>query len=150
MNKKWNQVRNYYINKAGKKDEEELIDVAQHLREAFGDYIKIQREWYIIWSPNGEFLRVQQHLPVGCKYRHPDIMIFEKLEGNRMGKLLCCIEIDGSVHDTIAYSETQKRNIEYECAKVPLLVCTKSKAGTNIYADTYNYVRDILENAKQI
>lgn len=150
MNKKWNQARAYHIKMAGKKDEEELIDVAQHLREAFGDHIKVQREWFIAWSPTGEFLYAQQNIPIGCKYRHPDIMVFEKLEGNRMGKLLCCIEIDGSVHDTRAFSETQKRNAEYEKAKVPLFVCTKSKEGTNIYADTYNYVRDILENAKQI
>lgn len=133
---------------AGKSDEEELIDLGQHLREAF-DTIKVQREWYIVWAPDGSFLRVQEQLPVGCKFRHPDIMVFEKLEGNRIGKLLCCIEVDGAVHD-VKILETDKRNAEYAKAKIPLLVCTKSKSGTNIYADTYNYVRDILENARKV
>src|SRR5690242_28870 len=141
--KKWNQLRQQQIKEAGAPDFVELVELGQLIRENFPN-VKVQREWYIIFAPDGSYLRVQEQMPRGCKYRHPDIMVFEKLEGNRMGRLICCIEVDGSVHDGKALSETIKRNEEYAEAKVPLCVITKSLSERNIFDQALTYIRDIL------
>lgn len=141
--KKWNQIRQARIKEAGQPDFKELVELGQLIREQFPN-VKVQREWYIVFGYDGSYLRVQEQMPKACKYRHPDLMVFEKLEGNRMGKLLCCVEVDGSVHDFKSLSNTNKRNAEYEAAKIPLCVITKSLSERNIYDQALTFIRDIL------
>ena len=102
-----------------KADTVRLVKIAQSIRKSFPN-VKVQREWYICFDPEGKFLRVQETQPFNCDYKWPDILIFEKLENNKQGKLLCVIEIDGGKHFE-KMLKTERRNDYYKDSNIILL-----------------------------
>lgn len=134
---------------AYKNDTTKLVKIAQYIRKKFPN-VKVQREWYVCLDPEGKFLRVQDSKPIDCYFRNPDILIFELLPGNKQGKLLCVIEIDGSVHD-FKVSRTELRNEQYAIAKIPLIVMNEADLdyqGKNPYKEIHKQLLTTLQNIK--
>ena len=155
MTRKFNQVKARRIKNAGQKDEKENMDLANLLRTL--PNIKVHREWFILFDTEGRFIRVQEHEPTGdelsmvsprLKYRHPDFMIFRKLDRNRRGKLLCCMENDGQIH-RIKAADTIERNEQYATAKIPLLVINKERVQISVFDHAYNMLKLFLEGLNE-
>lgn len=151
-NKKFNQKKNRTIKSLGQTDEQENVELAQMLRNLY-PHLKITRESFILFMPDGKFLRTQKHEPTkeerdaiapGIQYRHPDFMIFEKLTGNKKGKLLCCMENDGSIH-RIKWAGTEERNKQYDTAEVPLLVINKERMTVSAFDEANRLLGEFLK-----
>lgn len=130
--------------KAYKNDTKDLVSLGQFLRDVFGKKLRVEREWFIIYDNNDKFLGVSKTVPVGNTHRikTPDLMLFNGK------KLICCIELDGSVHDTIGVGDTLARNELYERLGIPLIVLTKSEMGISMYDDCYGKVEPYIMREK--
>lgn len=111
-------------------DRKELIDISNFLRSMFPQ-IKVKIERYIFFNADGSFNRTGRVVQSGegLKVRNPDITIYKDK------KILCCVEIDGSVHD-VYVEKTDKRNEDYKNAGIDLIVANKSEIaydGKNIF-----------------
>lgn len=152
MSKKGNQAKNRAIKSHGQTDEKENVELAQMLRNLYPQ-VKIIRESFILFTPDGKFFRTQEHEPTqeernivspAITYRHPDIMIFERLEGNKKGRLLCCMENDGSIH-RIKWADTEERNRQYKDAGITLLIITKERAEISVFDEANRLLGEFLK-----
>jgi len=105
-----------------KNDDLKLVEACQFIRENFPRF-RVEREWFVFWNHDGTLNRVSPVVSENNmrKYRHPDIMVFDK----GTGRLLFAIEIDGSIHDS-KVEDTAARNLEYEIAGIPLEVINEA------------------------
>ena len=113
-----------------KDDRPELIDIANFIRSMFPQ-VKVKIELFAFFNEDGTFDRFSKKVMNGNtqRYRHPDLTLFVNK------KFLCCVEIDGRVHD-VKIDDTDKRNKEYADAGVDLLVVNKAEVklnNTNIF-----------------
>ena len=106
---------------AYKNDYPELVDTANFIRSLFPQ-VKVKIEHYVIFNAEGKFDRLVKGIYQGCteKFRNPDLMLFVNK------KFLCCIEIDGSVHDVMV-DKTDRRNDDYKTAGIDLVVINKEE-----------------------
>ncbi len=111
-------------------DRGELIDIANFIRSAFPG-IKVRIEHFIFFDEDGKFERVGKvvHEGITQKFRNPDLML------HKDGNLLCCVEIDGGVHDYYV-EKTERRNDDYKNASIDLVVANKEEirlAKSNVF-----------------
>ena len=106
---------------AYKNDYDELVDIANFIRARFKT-IKVKIEANLLFKDNGKPDRFEFGLQEGNtqKWRNPDLSLFVNK------KFLCCIEIDGAIHD-INVEKTDKRNADYKKAKVDLIIVNKEE-----------------------
>ena len=137
MSKRNNQAKQKF---GYKNDTEDLVELGQFLRESLN--VRIEREWCVFYDRNETFLGVGKNMPEGriCRFKTPDLMVFNK----KNNKLICCVELDGSVHD-LHLGDTMDRNELYENLGIPLVVITKSTMGVSMFDDAYNKVQPLVE-----
>lgn len=140
MSKKNNQTKR---SKSYKNDTEDLVSLGQFLRDSFGKNLRVEREWCIFYKDD-KVIKIAQNVYNDHKYRFktPDLMLFNK------NKLICCVELDGSVHDTIAFGNTLERNALYERLNIPLIVLSKSTMSISMYDDCYGKVEPYILREK--
>lgn len=136
MSKRNNQAKQHF---SYKRDEEELVELCQFIREAFPG-ITIEREWCIFYDRNDNYLGFGKTMEEGriTRFRTPDVMII------RNNKLVGCLELDGKVHEESGFGDTLERNELYEKLRVPLKVITKSQIKISIFDDAYKKVSELL------
>ena len=121
---------------AYKNDRIKLSELAQFIREAFPQF-RVEVEWAILYEEDGSW-KVSQKVQYGQRYRTPDIMLFK---GNR---LVACIELDGSVHDTAAFGKTLKRNEWYHDHRISLIVINEGHMKYNMYDEAYRGIENLV------
>lgn len=139
-NKKNNQSKQFF---SYKNDEVDLVEIGQFLRDT--TKYRVEREWYVIFNKHtGVYMGYSAQAVVdnvNHKVRNPDLLLIDK----DINKIVLIIEIDGSVHD-VHYDDTEKRNAQYEYAKLPLLVIQKSEIETTIFDLVSRKVGEYLDN----
>jgi len=136
--KKHNQAQRKF---SYKNDTDDLVALGQFLRDAFGKNLRVEREWFVFYE-NEKLVGTGKTVPVGCRYRikTPDLMLFNDITG----KLICCVELDGKVHDTVAFGDTLDRNELYEKLGIPLIVLSKSTMEVSMYDDCHSKVEPYI------
>jgi len=140
--KKNNQAKRKF---SYKNDTDDLVELGQFLRDAFGKNLRVEREWCIFYE-NLKLLGTGKNMPEGrmYKFKTPDLMLFN----NKTNKLICCIELDGKVHDTVAFGDTLDRNELYKELGIPLLVVSKSTMIVSMFDDCYGKVEPYILREK--
>ena len=102
-------------------DEAELIDIANFIRARFN--IKVKIDLYVFFNEDGTVKRFSKHVHTDeakDDYRCPDLTLVVN------NKILCFIEIDGSIHD-VHVDDTDKRNQKYKKSGLDLIVANKAE-----------------------
>ncbi|WP_428323630.1 hypothetical protein [Nitrosopumilus sp.] len=144
-------MRRYKPNKkkflGGKHDDAELVELAQFIRDAFPN-VTVKRDWFIVFDQEDNYVRSQESQPIGERnYRHPDLIVFPKVyQKHVMVKVRPIVihEVDGSVHD-VHVVDTEKRNQQYENARLPLTVTNKRDITVSKFDDMYNKIEPYLK-----
>ena len=138
--KKNNQAKQKF---AYKNDTQDLVNLGQFLREAFN--VRVEREWFIFYRDD-TFVGVSSTVPDTCTYsiKTPDLMLFEG------SKLICCVELDGKVHDTVAFGDTLDRNELYKTLGIPLVVINKGTLEVSMYDTAHREVEKIIKKNRHL
>jgi len=140
--KKHNSKNQFMRQKSYKNDTEDLVNLGQFLRDAFGKNLRVEREWCVYYDNNERLIGTGKNMLEGrlCRFKTPDLMLFN----NITGKLICCVELDGKVHDTVAFGDTLDRNELYEKLGIPLIVLSKSTMEVSMYDDCHSKVEPYI------
>ena len=149
-NSKKNKIKskkhNQWIrHKSYKNDTEDLVNLGQFLRDVFGKNLRVEREWCVFYKDD-ILLGVGKNMPEDriCRFKTPDLMLIN----NNTNNLICCVELDGKVHDTVAFGNTLDRNELYETLGIPLVVLNKSTMEVSMFDDCYNKVEPFVSREK--
>lgn len=137
--KKHNQAKQHF---GYKNDTSELVELGQFIREAFPN-VRVEREWCVFYDQFDRYIGVGKNMPEGriCKFKTPDLMLIDK----KTNKLLCCVELDGSVHDTMGFGDTMDRDELYKTLGIDLIVVNKSTIEVSMFDDAYGKIERVLE-----